>query len=603
MLRILFLCLLLISCGGDDYGQNYDDEVKEMEADMALSVFDKTVVDTGSGAAVPNSTVTVNLSGGGLADLYSDSSGTTPISNPTTADADGRVTFYVNPGKYTIQATTTMGTVTYNNVIVNPLPSWEVSEIGTAQSFTLASSDDGTHFVLTGSGTYNITFDTLVSTPWVSGKSKVRFTISNPNNDTQVKFFTTGADYFDGINYNINTHGDWVEFQNKDGNNWRGFGRGFSDLYGFTDGGNVGYDDSSKEYYIEDSTGERALLVPSDASGSRLEIYDRNYGFTSQPTLSSDRLFFTFGIAAIPDPELTAAQRSYLIVDTSGKTIVAGAVGRSISNRVETRSDSVDITGEVGSTVFDLDGNLIADENTTFTIPKGQLWQFDSQGNVWRAYRVDGSGGGGATSLNDLIDVDVPSPANGEVLAYNSGTNDWEAQAVSGLSPPAIAGYSPSYVYRNQAVDEKKKLLSATAFPFSGNITIGETGSSATQIWNDLDGLPDNTIGLDLKISGYIEADATSVTAGEWFTFTREINDNYSSGPDSEIFFNFGAVKDAGTNIYRVQVSDVLFVTTYLDGGFLTINLQSLNQFANPNVTPSSSQFIQLEIVNVYTTL
>ena len=36
--------------------------------------------------------------------------------------------------------------------------------------------------------------------------------------------------------------------------------------------------------------------------------------------------------------------------------------------------------------------------------------------------------GGAATTLNGLNDVDVPSPTNGQVLAYNSGNSKWEAQ-------------------------------------------------------------------------------------------------------------------------------------------------------------------------------
>ena len=45
-------------------------------------------------------------------------------------------------------------------------------------------------------------------------------------------------------------------------------------------------------------------------------------------------------------------------------------------------------------------------------------------------------GGGGATELDDLTDVDVPSPADGEVLTWDAGSSEWVA-----APPPSGSGF------------------------------------------------------------------------------------------------------------------------------------------------------------------
>lgn len=42
------------------------------------------------------------------------------------------------------------------------------------------------------------------------------------------------------------------------------------------------------------------------------------------------------------------------------------------------------------------------------------------------------SGGGGASTLNDLTNVNAPSPSDGQALVWNASTSEWQAQTVSG---------------------------------------------------------------------------------------------------------------------------------------------------------------------------
>lgn len=47
-------------------------------------------------------------------------------------------------------------------------------------------------------------------------------------------------------------------------------------------------------------------------------------------------------------------------------------------------------------------------------------------------------GGGGATILNDLTDVSIPSVSNDDVLQYNSGTAQWEPVTGDSIHPTHI---------------------------------------------------------------------------------------------------------------------------------------------------------------------
>lgn len=60
--------------------------------------FVESVIDT-SGNCIASASIQVNVTGGAAATIYSDD-GVTPKANPTTADANGRFSFYVADGRY-----------------------------------------------------------------------------------------------------------------------------------------------------------------------------------------------------------------------------------------------------------------------------------------------------------------------------------------------------------------------------------------------------------------------------------------------------------------------------------------------------------------------
>ena len=269
--------------------------------------------------------------------------------------------------------------------------SWSVSEIATAQTFTLAPEDDGTHFILTGAGTYGIQFDTRANTPW-DGFPRVRVSINNPNNDTSVNFTSTEPSMLDR-DYNLSADGGWVEFNNIGADLWRGIGRGFADVYGFgSDSTRIEYDQTN-EYvdFIRPSDGEAVMRLPTDTAGfSGPLIFDNDTDELVRISAVNDFLYPYYSIAIDPDPEFTDAERRTYLVNGVGLSINIPSGLRPVAHRVWARDDVVTITSDPGVFVFGLDGTLLGDENTNFAIPKNQLWEFETAGaDYYSAYRID----------------------------------------------------------------------------------------------------------------------------------------------------------------------------------------------------------------------
>lgn len=119
---------------------------------MALPAFNRTIVDD-AGNILAGASVEVRLrSTLNLASIFSDRDGAVGISNPTTADSNGFVQFYVAAGRYRVTATDGSTTLIWDDVVIG-IPSDEMqlaarsvyaradATAGTAAS--LAASNDG----------------------------------------------------------------------------------------------------------------------------------------------------------------------------------------------------------------------------------------------------------------------------------------------------------------------------------------------------------------------------------------------------------------------------------------------------------------------------
>ncbi len=78
-------------------------------------------------------------------------------------------------------------------------------------------------------------------------------------------------------------------------------------------------------------------------------------------------------------------------------------------------------------------GGLWSDSGSNYIEYSNALGGIKVGGDTGYAAPVSGSAsGGGASNLNDLGDVDAGSPGNGECLAYNTGSGNWEASSSCG---------------------------------------------------------------------------------------------------------------------------------------------------------------------------
>lgn len=76
------------------------------------------------------------------------------------------------------------------------------------------------------------------------------------------------------------------------------------------------------------------------------------------------------------------------------------------------------------------DGGSGSTVSITPTLSSGtKIADYDIDGNSGELYAPTG---GGATVINDLSDVDITSPSNGQILKYNSSTQEWENANESG---------------------------------------------------------------------------------------------------------------------------------------------------------------------------
>ena len=80
---------------------------------MALAVWNRTIVDE-DGTYIPGAGIEVRVAAGGaLATIYSDSAGTSAISNPLTASATGFAQFYALSNTYSIEVNNGTSTITW----------------------------------------------------------------------------------------------------------------------------------------------------------------------------------------------------------------------------------------------------------------------------------------------------------------------------------------------------------------------------------------------------------------------------------------------------------------------------------------------------------
>ncbi len=115
---------------------------------MALEIYDKFITQTDSGETIPNATVSIFGSGGGLAPLFNDKNGSSTASNPFNADENGRVKVYLESGRYNVIAVSGNESITYNDVLIG-FTEADLDLSGYARKDSNVTFDSGTNTTLT----------------------------------------------------------------------------------------------------------------------------------------------------------------------------------------------------------------------------------------------------------------------------------------------------------------------------------------------------------------------------------------------------------------------------------------------------------------------
>lgn len=206
--------------------------------------------------------------------------------------------------------------------------------------------------------------------------------------------------------------------------------------------------------------------APDDGTGDTLRVGgDKiNDNFTELYTDKADKAGGTFtGDISVPDEAYDA-------------TAWNGSLEVPTKNAVRDKIESL------GSGITELDD--IPDVNAP-TPANGDVLTWDSTPGEW----VPAAPTGGSNALDDLTDVNAPTPSDGDVLTFNNGTGDWEPAAPSGGGwELAGAGQTATGVY-DHAVDGTKATVDFTGLAgytdfliVTRNVTKSSTGLTVLQV-------------------------------------------------------------------------------------------------------------------------
>lgn len=235
--------------------------------------------------------------------------------------------------------------------------------------------------------------------------------------------------------------------------------------------------------------------TPSLATVATTGAYSDLTGAPDVPVLENNYVTTTSTATAISEN----GHYAYWFNNTSSITLTLPAQGAGVVAYLTfTNINSVDHSVSLGSGTFRLSG---ASSSSTITIPAGNTRSFyyysstyweltsnelneigdvtitsPSNGEALIYNSTSGDWENGTVSatvaaLNDIGDVSAAAPNNGDVIAYNSTSGDWEATAQSGGggSAPSVTVSSPS---TDQTLSAPSGIEEAYIYTPSANITV-----------------------------------------------------------------------------------------------------------------------------------
>lgn len=370
-----------------------------------------------------------------------------------------------------------------NSDPANPVISsqdWIIDVIGAASDFTLNPIADGRHYVLTGSGTYNITIDSNSSTPFI-GNPRVKFTISNPADNTVVNILNGVQVEFDRDDYKLTKHLSTVEMWWSDFRSSVDFWEGKANFIAFNDTDKtIDHDPSIDGIIFTDGAGNHSLTVPT-VGVVPAQIREPKTDSLRDITTEYGRLYEQTTVVSQPWTLSTEFRRRHNVtLDNLEIGLNASATPSIFSpQQIHTQSYSVTIIQNGATGLVDLRGNPIV---MPFVIPQGELWEFEgSTGGNYKAYRVDGAESEATPSISgftpastyhyNVDDYSALPSSDADVSDFVIDTLTWGI--VDGTSVPSTTA-APLAILDSIPSDTKSITVDITATIPTAGFSIGD---------------------------------------------------------------------------------------------------------------------------------
>lgn len=167
------------------------------------------------------------------------------------------------------------------------------------------------------------------------------------------------------------------------------------------------------------------------------------------------------------------------------------------------------------------DEGVVTQEGDSFTAENMN----DLEERIYNATR--GGGGGGASSLEDLSDVAITTPTDGQALIYDSTAQKWKnasgggASSLNDLTDVAISSPAIGQVLTYNGASWANGIIASPWIDVTGTLTAGST----TITFSDVSISSNSTIDVYTDVFGVNPTDITVATGSVTLTFASQADD------------------------------------------------------------------------------
>ena len=292
-------------------------------------------------------------------------------------------------------------------------------------------------------------------------------------------------------------------------------------------------------------------LVPSSVNASQIKYMSETYALVEDMTGATASVDGTNGLVPMPS---AGDNTKYLRGDGTWKT----PTNTTYSDFTGATPQAAGAHGLVPAPTTSDTAKFLKGDGSWGTPDSGSdvsVTQIQSTGTKIATITVDNvdtdlyapnGGSGGASELDDLDDVEITSPTNGQVLKYNSVTQKWENKGSSGTKINIYDQFDSLLISDRYATASL-----SNGFSFSMSEEDGTWSTSATAYTNIAIDLTDyDSLELEITIS-------SQTNYGAFWVTLSNIKYTWSGSQWAQIYFKPSAIKITESGTYTVDVSEL----------------------------------------------